>query len=338
MLQFANLPIEERIPYFQEVASRRNLTSLVVEKDFWVCFILKNLFSNPDLKDFFIFKGGTSLSKVFGIIKRFSEDIDLTLDPKWLGFDEKSLPSFEKTITKRKKCREDLKIACANKVRDRIQPILEEAVIHQIGPPKSHENYFDYNDNAGSLIFRYPTSEVATRGYIVPQVKLEIGSHTGIAPNDRYTITSWVAEEFQDLFKELKVAVVSLGSERTFWEKATILHAEYHRPPESKMRHHLSRDIYDLYKMALHESGQNAIKDFKLLEEVVTHKQLYFYTKWANCTSAKPGTLRLTPPDHRIPELETDYRNMQEMFFETPPEFDELLAQLRTIEETINAS
>lgn len=97
MLEFARLSIVERAPYLIEVANRRRLSPIIVEKDFWVCFTLQLLFATPELADKFVFKGGTSLSKVFGIIKRFSEDVDLSVDPDWLGFGGEKSPEAAKS-------------------------------------------------------------------------------------------------------------------------------------------------------------------------------------------------------------------------------------------------
>ncbi|MBE3112439.1 MAG: nucleotidyl transferase AbiEii/AbiGii toxin family protein [Acidobacteria bacterium] len=122
MLDFARLALEERIPYFQEVANRRGLTRLIVEKDFWVCFVLRLLFSTPVLADKFVFKGGTSLSKVFGIIKRFSEDIDLSVDPEWLGFGGDGRPDAAPSRSQFEKRLKKLNDACATAVEERVQP------------------------------------------------------------------------------------------------------------------------------------------------------------------------------------------------------------------------
>lgn len=88
--------------------------------------------------------------------------------------------------------------------------------------------------------------------------------------------------------------------------------------------------------MAEHESGQHALADLDMLARVTKHKQIYFRSTWSSYETAKPGTFRLVPPDHRIADLKTDYQQMQEMFLEKPPAFDNLLAQLRAIEEKIN--
>lgn len=341
MLKFAKLPFKERAPYFKEVANKRGLRQIMVEKDFWVCFILECLFTVPKLKENLVFKGGTSLSKVFGIIKRFSEDIDVTIDPIWFDFDENQLPERAATKSQQKKRHSKLCKKCTTTVQDEILPILEEKLVDKIGPNNSRGSYlsfsFDEKSKSPTLIFNYPTKENDFDGYIKPRVKLEFGSHTGTKPNGVHTISSWVAEEFPEIFKEPKFEVVCLDAERTFWEKATILHAEHNREKTQPMRMNLSRDLYDLCCMAEHESGQRALGDFHLLEMVVKHKMLYFYSAWAKLEKAQPGSLCLVPPDHRLSELESDYTKMQEeMFFEESPNFNELISKIKDIENHIN--
>ncbi len=341
MLEFAKRPIDDRLVYFDEVASRRGLRRLIVEKDFWVCFILRLLFEIPDLAGIFIFKGGTSLSKVFNIIMRFSEDIDLSVDPGWLGIDHDNLPDASQSRTQNDKRMERLNATCCEAVKEQIQPNLERAICEVLGSPESCEHHLSFSIEKRSpvLLFHYPTKEISLQGYVQPQVKLELGSLTDQEPSGIHTATSWVAEEFPDEFKEPEFNVISLEPERTFWEKATILHAEFHRPPEKPMRPHLSRDIYDLCKIAAHESGQNALADLNLFKRVVKFKKVCFYNTWANYDEAKPGTFHLLPPEHRLAGVKTDFKLMQqEMIFEDSPDFDELLEQLRTIEKKINSS
>jgi len=340
MLEFAKRPIDDRLVYFEEVASRRGLTKLIVEKDFWVCITLKLLFETPGLEDVFIFKGGTSLSKVFGIIKRFSEDIDLSVNPNWLGYGNDKSPDKATSRTQFiKRCKE-LEETCIKAVKNKIQPILQNAFTKILGRQDSGTEYLafelDQRTKSPILYFNYPTQERETPEYIQPQVKLELGSLTDQEPTGIHEVTSWVAEEFPEEFMEPNFHLISLAPERTFWEKATILHAECHRPLDTPLRHHLSRDIYDVCRMAHHETCERALADLNLLERVVGYKQRYFRSGWANFETAKQGGFRLVPPDHRLQELKSDYRLMQEMFFEEPPDFEVLLEQLRAIEEKIN--
>ncbi len=335
MIKFAQYQTKERTTFFVEVASRRNLTELIVEKDFWSCFILNRLFSIPKIKRMLIFKGGTSLSKVYEIINRFSDDIDLTIHPNDLDYDLSRLPEKGTSNTMRKNYHKELKKACDEKIIE-IQALLEKDIVNILGEIKSTRKYFEFNEEHSSLLFYYPTQQQEDGGYIKPQIRLEIGSHTGTEPNEIREVKSWVAEEFPDSFEEPNISLIALKPERTFWEKATILHAEYHRPKESTMRNRLSRDYYDLYQMAQHDSGQNAMNDLKMLDEVAKHKNCYFYSKWAKYSEAKVGTLHLYPPQHRIAELEKDFKEMKEMFFKNPPSFDNLLSEIKKIEHKIN--
>lgn len=161
-------------------------------------------------------------------------------------------------------------------------------------------------------------------------------SLTDQRPVGDHIVTPWAAEEFPDSFIEPTSRVVALGVERTFWEKVTILHTEYHRPADKPVRDRLSRDCYDVCRMASHPAGRRAMRDLDLLARVVNHKRIYFRSGWANYDAAVRGTLRLVPPADRLAALRADYQQMQEMFTEPPPSFDEILGELRSIENTIN--
>ena len=340
MLEFAKLPLSERNPYFEEVADRRNLNRRIVEKDFWVCFTLRLLFSSPELADKLVFKGGTSLSKVYHVIERFSEDIDLSVDPKWLGFGGDKRPDAAKSRSQFEKRWKRLNLACAAAVEQQLHPVLERATRAVLGPSPESRPYLafkiDEQSHAPTLSLRYPTKEDDSPRYVFPQVKLEFGSLTDQQPAGDHSVTPWVAEEFPDSFAEPTCRVLALEMERTFWEKATILHAEYHRPPGKPTRARLSRDCYDLYRMAAHPTGKRAMVDFDMLARVVNHKRTFFQSAWASYGTATPGSLHLVPPNHRLATLRTDYQQMQEMFTEPPPAFEELLNGLRDIEEKLN--
>jgi hypothetical protein len=153
-------------------------------------------------------------------------------------------------------------------------------------------------------------------GYVHPQIKLELGSLTDQKPAGEHTVTPWVAEEFPSLFTTPACHVVALELERTFWEKVTILHAEHHRPSGKPMRSRFSRDCYDVCMMAFHKDGQKAMQNLDVLERVVRYKRKYFQSTWARYEEAKPGSLRLVPPEHRLADLKADYQQMQQMFTE----------------------
>jgi nucleotidyltransferase AbiEii toxin of type IV toxin-antitoxin system len=340
MIEFARLPIEERDPYFVEVANRRRRSPLFVEKDFWVCFSLHIIFSTTDLADWLVFKGGTSLSKVFGAINRFSEDVDLSISPSWLGFAGQDSPDAARSHSKFDKRWKALNTECSAAVEARVQPILEQSIEDALGRAPDGRAYLEFKldeqTNSPVLNFRYPTAARHEQRYVNPQVKLELGSLTDQRPVGSHTVTPWVAEEFPAVFSAPSCRVVALEMERTFWEKVTILHAEYHRPADRPMRSRLSRHYYDVHQMSEHPSGRRAMHDSNLLARVVRYKRMYFKSGWASYETAVPGTLRLVPPKHRLADLKTDYRQMQPMFTEPPPSFDQILDHLSGLEESIN--
>ena len=147
---------------------------------------------------------------------------------------------------------------------------------------------------------------------------------------------SYAAADFPDAFKKPGCNVHVLAAERTFWEKATILHMWHHAPADKKFRDRQSRHYYDVVRLYEHELGQAAIGDTDLLLKVARHKEVFFRAAWARYADAKPGTLRIVPPESRLTELEHDYRKMQEMIFGKPPDFERLLEVLQEIENAIN--
>lgn len=149
-------------------------------------------------------------------------------------------------------------------------------------------------------------------------------------------ITSYAAADFPDVFKEAGCKVRVLAAERTFWEKATVLHMWHHAPADKKFRDRQSRHYYDVVRLYEHDWGKVAIRDIELLLKVARHKEVFFPAAWAQYGDAKPGTLRLIPPGARLPELAQDYRKMQEMIFGQAPTFEHLLEVLWEIEAKVN--
>ena len=200
-----------------------------------------------------MFKGGTSLSKVFGVIDRFSGDIDLCLVPEFVGADAAGFDALTSRV-KRDAAVLEMQRLCADKVKQVLLPLLEGAIINVLGTaPAGKWLHYELDVDAKSpiLYFRYPTSQGHGIDYMRREVKLELGTLTDQQPTGRYPIAPMVASVFVPLFSDWQCEVVALELQRTFWEKATILHAEYHRPHDSPTDfhaiavlnyfHHLSR-------------------------------------------------------------------------------------------------
>jgi hypothetical protein len=141
---------------------------------------------------------------------------------------------------------------------------------------------------------------------------------------------------YSDRITDARVSVRALSGERTFWEKATILHAEANWPSDKKRAARRSRHYADLAMLADHEIGKRALVDLQLLARVVEHKKVFFPDPKANYDAATPGTFRLIPDGALLNDLASDYRDMREMFFDTPPSWNEIVERLRVLEESIN--
>lgn len=235
MSTFATLPAKERELFFRQYQENRGVDPVIAEKDFWVCWLLGRIFAQPQLAGACVFKGGTSLSKVFGAIERFSEDIDLAIIPASLGWKESDLDQAP-SRTKREERVAELEEACAAAVQATWQPLLEESIRTALGVPAGRDTWLTYRfDEAARspvLYFAYPGALPRGVAYIAREVKIEFGSLTDQRPIGRHPIRALVAELAPGAFTDFDADVVALELERTFWEKATILHAEFYRPAD----------------------------------------------------------------------------------------------------------
>ncbi len=337
----AQLNSAERGELFTETAARMGVLPIIAEKDFWVCWSLKHLFASPDQKPALLFKGGTSLSKVFHVINRFSEDIDLSLDRLDLGFTGDRDPLNAGSYAKAGALVQEIEAACIRHIADVLLPALQSKFTAVIGADEGNWRLTVDEGDSQTANFDYPrgfpTAEYKKFGYVRPTVRLEIGARSDHWPADRHPVKPYAAEFFPNQFRAPSCNVRTLGAERTFWEKVTLLHAEYHRPQGRHLRPWLARHYYDVAMLGGNEIKQRAIAQPDLLARVVTHKDWLFHSAWANYGEATPGTLRLAPRADLEKALRADYTAMQEMFFVQPPTFDEVLEELRRLEDEINA-
>ncbi len=341
MSTFATLPAKERELFFRQYQEKRGVDPVIAEKDFWVCWLLGRIFEHPQLADACVFKGGTSLSKVFGAIERFSEDIDLAIIPASLGWKESDLDQAP-SRTKREERMAGLEAACAAAVQATWQPRLEESVQEVLGAPADRPGWLTYRfDETGRspvLSFAYPGALPRGVAYIAREVKIEFGSLTDQRPIGRHPIQAFVAELAPGAFTDFMAEVVALELERTFWEKATILHAEFHRPAGRQMKDRHARHYADFAALWRHLPAQAARRRLDLLERVRLHKSRFFSSSWASYATAVPGSLRLVPPAARIEALRADYEAMQQMFLGERMPFETVLAILQEAEADLNRS
>lgn len=330
MYQIAKWPNRARQVLFRNAAARLGFHEAIVEKDFWVCLMLDYLFHRCAYKDAFTFKGGTSLSKCFGLIKRFSEDIDLILDWQVLGYDRLE-PWRERSNSLQNRFNEDTNNKAAQFIAGKLLPALQSDLSEIIGNPA--ELSIDAIDHQ-TVCFHYPRI-FQTEG-ILQSIRLEIGALAAWTPASQKNILSYAAECYPDIFGQAKTAVLTTDAERTFWEKVTILHHEANRPVDSPMPHRYSRHYYDIYCMTKAGVHLKAFEQLPLLKKVVDFKMKFYPRKWARYEEAAPGMIKLLPPEHRYKALEDDYRKMAEMMFDEYPDFKTLMKHLSDLENSIN--
>lgn len=320
----ASLSSQERRELFTETASQRSTTPAVIEKDFWVTRTLACLFQNATLAEVLMFKGGTSLSKVYGVIERFSEDIDLVLDWRVLSDED---PQAERSKNQQVRLNEALNTAARRYISENLLGLVETAVGEMCQCEIDTEDPFVINVD-------YPAA--FPDDYLRSEIRLEIGPLAAWLPHEDHMIRSYAAEFFPAVFQQAECEVRVIGAERTFWEKVTILHQEAHRPTGNHQPSRYSRHYYDLASMAQTPIKDRALQNAKLLTEVVAFKQKFYPRGWARYELACPGTLKLVPTGKVLATLAGDYRAMANMIFGGRPAFDEILATLKALEIEIN--
>jgi Nucleotidyl transferase AbiEii toxin, Type IV TA system len=339
MNRLASMPVKERRVVFAEAAERLEIKPVIVEKDFWVCWVLGLLFGRTEWSEALVFKGGTALSKVFGIIRRFSEDIDLSVSPTALGISEAEVNEAG-SRRQRDQWMENLEAACGKWVGQRLQPELEQGIGAVLGVRPGEQSWLEFQVDAAThspvVLFHYPSVLAEGTGYIRRWVKLEFGSLTDQRPAGSHGVRPWLADILPAPLAQMGCHVVALEVERAFWEKATILHAEHHRAAPTPMPGRYSRHYADVAAMANRPEVERALADDALRERVAGWKARFFARSWARYDLAKPGTFRLVPPASRAGELARDYQQMQDMFLDAPMSFDLILEALRALENRIN--
>ena len=324
MEKVARLADAQRRELFSEAAARLGMTPAVVEKDFWVTRTLARLFATPELARVLMFKGGTSLSKAYRLIERFSEDIDLILDWRILSGED---PLAPRSRTKQEKLNAEINARArahiAGELLAQVSAALGEPCACRVSADDPHVIEIGY-------AAAFPDT------YLRPEIRLEIGPLAAWLPHEDRIIRSYAAEAFSKLFESPECQVRVTRAERTFWEKATILHHEAHRPAGNPQPSRYSRHYYDLARMAVAPVKDAALADRELLADVVAFKQHFYPRGWARYDLAVPGSLRLVPGGEVLASLTADYRAMANMIFGDIPPLDAIMATLRQLEDEIN--
>ncbi|MFZ4587793.1 MAG: nucleotidyl transferase AbiEii/AbiGii toxin family protein [Terrimicrobiaceae bacterium] len=340
MNTFLQLPAGRRGLAFQQVDESMGLQAFSVEKDLWVCWTLRELFTLPGIGGHLTFKGGTSLSKAWKLIRRFSEDIDLIVDKDALGFGGDAAPDKAPSNKQRRARLEALMENCRQWVQGTLQPALAARIAAALGPDGWKLEVDPGMPDGQCLLFHYPSVLPANAaGYIPPQVKIELGARSDDWPNEEKTIQPYVIEQFPALDADAAATVRVLAAERTFWEKACLLHEETFRPADKPRKLRMARHYYDLWCLLRAGVGERALADAGLFRRVAEHREIFFRYAWVDYSTHKPGTFRLSPPADHLANWRSDYQSMLgPMFFGDVPTFDEIMEAVGDFEKTFNAT
>ena len=340
---FLSLPEQDRRDVFEATASRLDTLPGYVEKDFWVCLVLDALYNRlPDGHPNLLFKGGTSLSKAFGLIERFSEDIDVVVFRDALGFEGERDPTMAGNLSNRRRAAlfEELRAACSGYIRGDLQIALTRLIDDLVD---GGHVVPDEDDVDGQTLFveyptLYPSGDIA---YVAPRVRIEAGARSALDPSLNCTITPYVADELPDWSFDVGDIRV-IAAERTYWEKLLILHGVHcgyrdaERLPADRDR--ISRHYYDVAIITATETGRSALSDIDLLDAVRSHNLISFRQAWRRFEEAVPGAVRLVPQPELGTVIERDYSAMQGMILGDVPDFGWVMEQLQHAEAAINGT
>ena len=330
MYEFAKYTNNDKEFAFNFVSVKKGIHKAIIEKDFWVCLTLDYLFNKSKHKDAFVFKGGTSLSKGFNIINRFSEDVDLILDWRVLGVD-KDEPLKERSNTKQDEYNKHLNCLAAEFISNTILVDLKENFSALLG----YDLEFSIDETNKQMInFFYP--KLYDIKYVKPQISLEIGPLAAWTPSKEISISPYIAEIMPTALRQQETKVLTVLPQRTFWEKATILHAEANRDLSKSMPSRYSRHYYDVYQLSKTLYLERALNDRNLLEKVVRFKNKFYRASWARYDDCLNGKFKLVPDEKRFGEIKKDYAQMNEMIYGEIPTFDDVVDNLKALEKEIN--
>jgi hypothetical protein len=327
-MNWYKLNIENKQRILEQAKVRTGFPLFIIEKDWWVVQTLR-LISQMDIAKHIVFKGGTSLSKAWGLIDRFSEDIDLALNREFFGF------SGDISRTQVGKLKDASSRYISNDFLNALRKEFEDAEINDI--VFSVVDNKAPNDDPIKIEVRY--SAVTTYStYVLPRVLLEIGSRSLMEPSTLRSFRSMVGEEFPELpFADGNISIRCVNPERTFLEKLFLLHEEHQRPKEKMKIKGKSRHFYDIYRIAQTPFADKAISDKELYKSIVAHRERFSKLGGVDYTLHFPPNLNPVPPMELMSEWEKDYTEIQEqMIADEGVSFADMMREVKRIVDAIN--
>jgi len=328
MFRFNNIPQETKKRLFSQIGMNIKLPAFAVEKDWWVVQTLSVLFQT-EIGKHLVFKGGTSLSKGWNIIERFSEDIDLAVNRSFFGFDG-SLGKNQR-----------------DKLRKKSKAYISEVLFPELQEKFKGNGIVNVDVELGEIVSSdqdpviinvYYPNVIETPGYIKPRVQIEIGSRSLWEPFEERAILSFVDEYYAKTdFAQAPIHIPTVLVERTFLEKIFLLHEEFQRPEGKSRVKRLSRHLYDVFMISQTSFAQKSLANQDLYEKVVAHRNTFTRLGGVDYNLHNPQTLDFIPPEASLKKWKEDYLTMQEqMIYGNSPSFETMLNALIILNKTIN--
>jgi len=329
MKEWFDLSEADRREIIVQTSIAKGLPQAAIEKDWWVVTALRALFQNKYAKHL-VFKGGTSLSKAWGLIERFSEDIDLGIEKSFCGF------QGELNRTQVQKLR---KASC--KFVSEKFPKDMESKLHEMGVKdfSIHVAEFEESDTDPLAVEIRYDSLVEKISYIDPRILVEISSRSLRDPFENREVISFIGKTYAGKpFADKAFNVPTVLPTRTFLEKLFLLHEEFQKPKERPIKsHRMTRHLYDISRLMDTKFGESAVNDINLYKTIVEHRKVYARISWIDYSKHAPQTLDFIPPDNVMSEWEQDYLAMDEsMFYDETESFEDLINKLKELRKRFN--
>ena len=316
-----DIPRQTKINAYIQISEETGMATYAVEKDWWVVQTLSAIFE-LEVGKYLIFKGGTSLSKAWRLIERFSEDIDLAFDRTYLGFEG------ELTRTQIKKLRKETGRFISEVLSQELETKLKEKGLTDIRLNYIKQEASDADP--AKVEIHYP-NVIEYPGYVQPRVLLEFSSSSLKEPIEIRTFYSLLDEHYlESEFAEAPIDIPTANPEWTFLEKIFLLHEEFHRPHDKIRVNRQSRHLYDVYQLLKSGHAIEAIDDKKLYETIVKHRQVFFHMGGVDYNLHQPQTINPIPIPEFIDAWMADYNTMQEqMIYGDSPSFGPMIDAIK---------
>lgn len=330
---FTDLTDNDRRDIIDYVSGQTGFLRTVVEKDWWVTSVLRAIYSLP-YACHASFKGGTSLSKCWGLIRRMSEDIDIGISREFFGFSGE---------LSKNQISDKLRRASCAFVRNTMRGDLEEALFRQgIKPDSITVSVMQTKVSTvdpETIYVVYP-SLYESNDYISPQVKIEVSGRSMSEPVSKVTIRSYISENLPKLtFEDEAVEVNAVLPQRTFLEKLFLLHEEFAKPDSEIRVERMSRHLYDVYRIMRTEIAEKALADDELYNSIIEHRRKFIGLKGFDYDTLAKGSLCIVPNGEIRAKWESDYKNtVLNMVLGEAPSFEEIISELEVLNRRINLS